>query len=324
MNRNLIVGLAALALVLSAPAVAGNDNANPCGNNGNNCNPSQPSSATAGAAAGAVAGAAAISGAYAEGGSANSVALGGNVGDIRNTNTAFGGAGGQGGDSTAIAVGGQGGRGGDGGNAFQGQGQNQGQGQGQDQSQSNFGVNSQGQSSKNTNIVGQTTDASSQNDNRSSANGNATTVGGQQVNISTHVQAKRNAPSISGGTVFPTASCKGGFGIGGSGPAGGGLLNIATTDRECQTVLLGDHFAAIGMPETACDLYKTTKTWERALAKNPNIRAVCDAPAVTTSTNSAESAPAPVEYTQPRNPRGAVESDSKYRYHTVIEGGKKQ
>lgn len=282
--------LAALLLAAST-AMAGNDNANPCGNNGNNCNPSSPFSATAGAAAGAVAGAAAISGSYAEGGSANSVALGGNssVGDTRNTNTntAFGG---QGGDAT--------------------QGQLQGQQQGQHQS--NVGVNSQGQTLDNTNVLGQAqhTDASSANanDNRSSANGNATTVGGQQVNISTHVEAKRNAPSISGGTVFPTASCKGGFGIGGSGPAGGGLLNIATTDKECQTILLGDHFAAIGMPETACDLFKTTKTWERALAKNPNIRAVCDAPA-----------PA-----APAQPQASAEQAAKYKYHTVIEGGKKQ
>lgn len=270
MNRNLIVGFAALALVLSANAVAGNNNGPIFGdevtNNYNTTNNQggQGGNATAGAAAGAAAGA--ISGSYS------------GVGDV-----------------TSVSHGG---------NATQGQGQQQ----------SNVGINGQMQGQSSTNVLGQAqnTDASSANanDNRSSANGNATTVGGQTVNLSSTYVQKRNAPSISGGTVFPTASCKGGFGIGGSGPAGGGLLNIATTDKECQTILLGDHFAAIGMPETACDLYKVTKTWERALKKNPNIRAVCDAVVTPAAAPAAPSANA--------------EHAPKYKYHTVIEGGKKQ
>lgn len=288
MKNALCIALAALALVAASPAFASNSN----GCQGN-CPSDGGGTATSSATGGtALAGAAAVAGAAAGAVSGSNV----DIGDIRNTNT-------------NIAAGGEGGKGGTGigfgGSAHQGQAQGQQQGQITDVRQ------------------GQLTavDASSANDNRSTASGNATTVGGQSVNINTHVQAKRNAPSISGGTVFPTASCKGGFGIGGSGPAGGGLLNIATTDKECQTILLGDHFAAIGMPETACDMYKTTKTWDRAVAKNPNIRAACDAPAPAAA---APVAPPVVEYTQPREARGAVDTGSKYQYHTVIEGGKKQ
>lgn len=111
--------------------------------------------------------------------------------------------------------------------------------------------------------------ASANADNRSSASGNTTTVTGDTY------EAKRNAPSIAGSIVFPSASCKGGFGIGGSGVNGGGLLNVATTDKECQTILLGDHFATIGHRDVACELFKTTKAWDRALKKNPNLTADC-------------------------------------------------
>lgn len=286
MKRTLFAGLLAISLVAcSSNALAGQPlfgDTNYNDNSTTNAPVALGGSANAGAAAGAFAGAAAgaASGSYSDA----------SVGDVSNTavNTAFGGAGGRGGDGGNAA-------------AFGGDAK---------QSQSNVGINGQSLDSKISNSVGQAqnTDASSANanDNRSSANGNATNVGGQTVNISSNVQAKRNAPSISGGTVFPTASCKGGFGIGGSGAAGGGLLNIATTDKECQTVLLGDHFASIGMPETACDLYKTTKTWERALKKNPNIRAACDAPVP------------PVADTKP------AAEPMVWKYHTVIEGGKKQ
>lgn len=185
------------------------------------------------------------------------------VGDIRNTNTAAGGSvigsgnsynhnsatGGQGG--SAVAVGGKGG------SAHQGQVQGQ--------------------------IQGQSTDvnASSSNDNRSNASGNATNV---NIGGDTY-QAKRNAPSIMAGSVFPTASCKSGFGIGGSGAAGGGLLNIATTDKECQTVVLSQNFSAIGRDETACLLLKTTRTWERSVKKDPALASLDCSP---------KPAPAPV------------------------------
>jgi hypothetical protein len=270
--------LTILAVLLAASfgAQAGNDNSN--GGCQGNCSGGQPGNASAtggdafaGAAAGAVAGSAsgAVSGSSSSIGDVRNTANGGAVvGSGNSSSISHGGDGG-----SAVALGGAGGRGGE---ANQGQAQQMAQGQ----TSKNTNVNGQAQSAtadqrqSNANDV----DASSANDNRSSANGNATTVGGQQVNISTHVQAKRNAPSISAGTVFPTASCKGGFGIGGSGAAGGGLVNFSTTDKECQTILLGDHFAAIGMPETACDLFMTTKTWARALKKNPALKVVCDKP----------------------------------------------
>jgi len=241
--------LAAL-IAISFSASATNDK-NPCGNSGNNCDTGGGNASATGGNAYASAAAGAVAGA----------AAGANASVCDVTNAAQGGAGG-----SSVAFGGAGGRGGD---------ANQAQGQQQGQQQSNIGINGQqqsassdqSQSSTNT----QTTDASSRNDNRSNASGNATNV---NIGGDTY-QTKRNAPGIVGGSVFPTATCKAGFGIGGSGAAGGGLINIATTDKECQTIVLSQNFAAIGKNETACELLKVTKTWARAVKKNPALAESC-------------------------------------------------
>lgn len=237
-----------LSVLLAASFGAGATNNNPpndCGNHGNNCQPSSGDNEFS-SHANSSSNSTGIGVGFGIGGDSSA-----SVGDIRNTNTAAGGSvvgsgnssnhnsatGGQGG--SAVAVGGKGGS------------AHQGQIQGQQMSQ------------------GQSTDvnASSSNDNRSNASGNATNV---NIGGDTY-QAKRNAPAIMAGNVFPTASCKSGFGIGGSGTAGGGLLNIATTDKECQVVVLSQNFSAIGRDETACLLLKTTKTWERSIKKDPAL-----------------------------------------------------
>lgn len=112
-----------------------------------------------------------------------------------------------------------------------------------------------------------------------SASSNQTQSANNQGNAqSTHItsNAVRNAPAIALGAVFPTAGCQGGVGLGGSGVNGGGLLNFSYTKNECETVVLAQNFAAIGMPETSCDILKTTKAWQRAIAANPQIAASCE------------------------------------------------
>lgn len=96
------------------------------------------------------------------------------------------------------------------------------------------------------------------------------------LNLTQNYKGVRNAPSVIGGTIYPTAGCERGFGIGGSGPNGGGLLNFSYGKGECETVVLAQNFAQIGMPETACDLLKTTKSWKRALKANPKLAANCE------------------------------------------------
>lgn len=127
----------------------------------------------------------------------------------------------------------------------------QGQAQGQEQSQTASSDQEQSQSANNE--------------------GNS-----QQTHITSNYKGVRNAPSVALGSVYPTAGCQGGFGIGGSGVNGSGLLNFSFTKKECETVVLAQNFAALGMPETSCDILKTTKAWKRAVKANPEIAAVCD------------------------------------------------
>lgn len=107
--------------------------------------------------------------------------------------------------------------------------------------------------------------------------GSAENNGNANVEISSVYKGVRNAPSVALGSVYPTATCQGGLGIGGSGVNGSGLLNFSFTKKECETVVLAQNFAAIGMPETSCDILKTTKAWKRAAKANPKIQADCDA-----------------------------------------------
>lgn len=325
--RNLILSL---ALVLaSTGAYAGNDNANPCGNNGNNCQPSAPTYNDASANAGALAAAGAIGigvgtggDATATGGNASAIGTGGtafggaggSVGDIRNTNSATGGSVLGSGNSTNTNV--NTALGGAGGSAVQGQ--QQGQGQLQGQHQSNVGINGQ-QQGQSTDVAtststqqGQSQDASSQNanDNRSNASGNSTStsVGGQSVSYSsssTYV-AKRNAPGAYAPSVYPTATCQKSISLGFSSLWGGGAAGGSYADKECQTVVLAQNLASIGMTDTACDVLKTSDTWARAVQANPDLANV--------SCRVVEAKTA--EAIKPIEP-------AVWKYHTVIEGGAK-
>lgn len=119
-------------------------------------------------------------------------------------------------------------------------------------------------------------------------NGNA-----QTTNINQSYEAVRNAPSVALGGVYPTAGCQAGFGIGGSGVNGSGLINFSFTKKECETVVLAQNFAAIGMPDVSCKVLMTTKAWKRAAAKDDTLTALCapkPAPAAPVA-----AAPAPVQ-----------------------------
>lgn len=227
--------------------------------------------------------------ANANGGSATSIANGGtggqggdatayggtglanaSVGDVRNTNT-------------NTALGGQGGTGiGLGGSAAQGQQQGQGQQQsnvginGQDQHQSATAVGVNGQKQSNENTV----DASSQNDNRSTASGNttnvgATTVGGQKAsnttNVSTSYVSERNAPPVYLGQLTATMSCSGSFQAGGSQTGGSGAFGFTWISGDCRSVVAADKFRELGMVDTACKILKTTKGFKRAAARDRSL-----------------------------------------------------
>lgn len=223
---------AALLLAVSNVAYAGNDNANPCGNNGNNCGDGDASSVATGGAGGTGVG---------FGGSAT----GGSVGDVRNTstnlnnNTALGGQGGAGGK------GGEGGNGyGFGGSAHQGQnqGQQQGQSQGQSTDVSNVGLNSQGQSLSNSTstTTSTSTSTSSTNGQSQSANnaGNSQSVGGQSVTINEadipDDVTIRSAPTMMVSAPNATASCFKPRGLSLSVIGGGGGYSGGSIDEQCE------------------------------------------------------------------------------------------
>jgi hypothetical protein len=276
----------AILMAINTGAVAGNDNSN--GGCHGNCS-GQPSgdatatggnatggtaiagggSANAGAMAGAAAGA--VSGSYSEGGS---------VGDIRNTanggnvlgsgNSSSVSQGGDGG--SAVALGGAGGKGGEGGTGV-------GFGGDAKQSQSNLGINAQSLDSKNVSgsksIAQQALEnsnkinASSANENRSSASGNTTAttvnVGGDSTLV------ERNAPPVFLGNLTATMSCAGGFNAGASDRNGSGALGFTFVSGDCRSVVMGREFVGIGMPDVACRIWKTTKGYKRAVKADPSL-----------------------------------------------------
>lgn len=261
MNRFLL-----LAILAALPALAMATNNNPpneCGNHGNNCNTgggtttANGGDAYAGAAAGAVAGAAA----GAVSGSSSS------VGDIRNTaNGGTGGAvlasGNSHNDNTNVANGGKGGEGGAGfgfgGDAKQGQDQQQGQ----------------AQSSKNTNVNGQAQSANSNqtqssysgaNQSQDASNKGVTTIVGGDTTL-----VERNAPPVFLGAITPT-SCGGSFNAGGSSRDGAGGIGFSWVGTECAIRQLGDRYQQMGQVDTACELYRSTKAFQKAAKRNPKL-----------------------------------------------------
>lgn len=118
--------------------------------------------------------------------------------------------------------------------------------------------------------------------------GDVTAVGGEAysegssassdnaVNITSTYKGVRNAPSVALGSIFPTASCQGGVGVGGSGVNGSGLLSFSFTKKECEAFLLAQHFVSIGMPDISCEILKTTKAFRRAEKQYPELRMLTD------------------------------------------------
>lgn len=96
------------------------------------------------------------------------------------------------------------------------------------------------------------------------------------VNITSNYKGVRNAPSVALGSIFPTASCQAGVGIGGSGVNGSGLFNFSFTKKECEAFLLAQHFVTIGMPDISCEILKTTKAFKRAEKQYPELRMLTD------------------------------------------------
>ncbi len=96
------------------------------------------------------------------------------------------------------------------------------------------------------------------------------------VNITSNYKGVRNAPSIALGSIFPTANCQAGVGVGGSGVNGSGLLNFSFTKKECEAFLLAQHFVSIGMPDISCEVLKTTKAFKRAEKQYPELRMLTD------------------------------------------------
>lgn len=227
-NMKKILLSAALVLLVSNAAYAGNNNGPDYGDvTNNNQTYNQPT---------------ANGGAGGHGGSASAVAGGGSgygyggdasVGDIRNTNT-------------NTVLGGQGGQGGIGLGGSAHQGQAQGQQQGQGQSQSNIGVNGQTQGIDSTikNSVGTSTttgtSTSTTTGQSQSANnaGNSQSVGGQSVTIN---EAEipddvtvRQAPTMIVSAPNATVSCYKTFGGSLSGILGGAGFSGGKIDEQCE------------------------------------------------------------------------------------------
>lgn len=171
---------------------------------------------------------------YAGGGDANAYGGYASVGDV--TNVAKGG---EGGSALSVSEGGKG----YGGNAEQGQ----------------------SQSSK----LSSTVNASSANDNKSSASGNSTAVniGGDSTLV------ERNAPPVFLSAMIPT-TCGGSISAGGSDRNGSGAFGLSWVGKECSIRMIGDRFQALGMVDTACEVYKSTRAYREAAKRNPKLAEV--------------------------------------------------
>lgn len=215
----------------------------------------------------------------------------GEEGGTINAPVANGGSG-YGGDSTAVGVGvgvglggsggqgGAGGRGGDGGNALALGGS------GGTVSDSGNSHNLNSNKNDATAISGSKSDSASlsnavsKSGATSSSGGNSltsgpTTVGGQNSananNTSVTMKTERNAPPVFLGAITPT-SCGGSFNAGGSSRDGAGGLGFSWVGKECRIRQVGDRYHALGMVDTACEIYKTTKGFRDAAKANPKLR----------------------------------------------------
>lgn len=116
--------------------------------------------------------------------------------------------------------------------------------------------------------TGGSADSSATGGNATGGAASATNNGNANVSLNQTYEAKRNAPAIAAPSIYPTAGCQAGVSMGGSGPGGAGLLGFSFTKKECEIVVLAQNFASIGMTDTACDILKTTKAFQRTGLKD--------------------------------------------------------
>lgn len=115
----------------------------------------------------------------------------------------------------------------------------------------------------------------------------STTVGGQNTNVggqSTSVNVEgneRSAPPVFLGNLTATMSCSGSFNAGGSDRNGSGAFGFTWISKDCQTVVAGHNFVSLGMVDTACRIWKTTKGFKRAAKADPSLKDLdCSIPQV--------------------------------------------
>ncbi len=108
----------------------------------------------------------------------------------------------------------------------------------------------------------------------SSANGGAASV---------NENTQRQAPSVSGGFIVPTASCLGAAQGGVSAPMGSVMFGKSTKDKECNFVRLANEFIAMGNFNAAAKMLCATKTAKEAkLTLDDCLLTVKPAPVVST------------------------------------------
>lgn len=82
----------------------------------------------------------------------------------------------------------------------------------------------------------------------------------------TSINHRRNAPSLAQGGLA-VAGCGAGANGGGSREGGAGFLGFVWTTDQCYQLLAAASFAAIGMPDTSCDLLVGMKSVRKAFKR---------------------------------------------------------
>lgn len=82
----------------------------------------------------------------------------------------------------------------------------------------------------------------------------------------TSINHRRNAPSLAQGGLA-VAGCGAGANGGGSREGGAGFLGLVWTTDQCYQLLAAASFAAIGMPDTSCDLLVSMKSVRKAFKR---------------------------------------------------------
>jgi hypothetical protein len=97
----------------------------------------------------------------------------------------------------------------------------------------------------------------------SNSSASASNEGVTQVTAINH---RRNAPSLAQGGLA-VAGCGAGANGGGSREGGAGFLGLVWTTDQCYALLAAASFAAIGMPDTSCDLLVSMKSVRKAFKR---------------------------------------------------------